>query len=351
MATDNLEDLKRTALRKQYDLAFPAERAVSQRLHNADMVAGIRSGIAAVRPDASAVATVTSVTDENAVRTIAREVATDLDADMMGVVRDLIADAAKNAGARTLQVTRDGLTIGKVDGQCHYLLPKVASALAAGCHVFLVGPAGSGKTTLARQAAGAVGLRFLGPSIGPDTRSSRLVGFRSPTTGAHIEGIMRDMAVNGGTVLLDEADTAHPSVLPEMNALLANGHYVWGDGAETAISPDFRVIIGANTYGRGADAVYVGRSPIDGATLDRFVFVSVDYDPALERTLAGLAPDRDATARTYTPRTLTESDRETWVRRVFALRASANEPPAHSLSGRRREERSPAYPVAGAVSA
>lgn len=340
----DLLPLKRPDLRARYDAAFPTERAVSQRLTNGAMRDALVSGIPAPRPDAQTVTVEASATDTAAdlaaliariaagsvdaaaVERIARTVAADLDETLRYDVVEAAAAAAREAaaaaGPRGIEVTRDGITIGKVDGATHAALPKVIAALSAGCHVFLVGPAGSGKTTLARQAAAALGLPFLGPSIGPDTRSARLVGYRSPTTGDVVRGILHDYATGGGCVLLDEMDTAHPSVLPELNALLANGHYVFGDGAEYAIHPDFRVIAGANTYGRGADAQYVGRSPIDAASIDRFAYVTVDYDRALEARLVGATPPTTTTttARTYTPRALTQADRDQWTARVFAIR-------------------------------
>jgi hypothetical protein len=46
------------------------------------------------------------------------------------------------------------------------------------------------------------------------------------------------------------------------------------------------VCAAANTYGTGADALYVGRNQLDAATLDRFYVVEMDYDRKLEAKLA-----------------------------------------------------------------
>ena len=51
--------------------------------------------------------------------------------------------------------------------------------------------------------------------------------------------------------------------------------------------PDFVVIASANTFGHGASAQYVGRNPMDMATLDRFCNVTMGYDESLERAIAG----------------------------------------------------------------
>lgn len=318
---------KRTALRALYDATFPSERAWSQHATNAAIRTALTTGTPAPRPEGAAIGTGDAIVDALAAALAGRVGAT-LDEQR---VREIAQDEATRAFAQAatpaplVVTTGDGVDLGRVEGQYHYLVPKVASALAAGCHVFLVGAAGGGKTTLARHAAAAVGYtgtRFISPSIGPDTRAGRLVGYRSPTTGDYLRGLLHDHATVGGCVMFDEADTSHPSVMPELNALLANGHYVFGDGQEYGIHPDFRVIVGANTVGHGANATYPARQPIDGATLDRFVFVTVDYDPNIERIMLGLAP-KATPARTYTARTLTVAERESWYARVHALRTSA----------------------------
>jgi cobaltochelatase CobS len=41
------------------------------------------------------------------------------------------------------------------------------------------------------------------------------------------------------------------------------------------------IVATANTFGTGADRVYVGSLQIDGATLDRFAFLEWPYDEGL----------------------------------------------------------------------
>ena len=48
---------------------------------------------------------------------------------------------------------------------------------------------------------------------------------------------------------------------------------------------DFRIVAAANTWGKGSDMQYVGRNALDGATLDRFDNIYMDYDRKLERNL------------------------------------------------------------------
>ena len=50
--------------------------------------------------------------------------------------------------------------------------------------------------------------------------------------------------------------------------------------------PDFRVIAAGNTIGHGADFEYVGRNQLDGASLDRFAVVRIDYSKTIEDSVA-----------------------------------------------------------------
>lgn len=170
----------------------------------------------------------------------------------------------------------------------HVVVDELATWLGEAVHVFLVGPAGSGKTTAARAAAADLGLPYYEKAMGPQTSEWNLVGFVNPTTGGYIPGCLREPFENGGVLLLDEMDAANPGVMVTLNSALANGHYTFPDGAEVERHPDFRVIAAGNTYGGGADRVYVGRNQLDGASLDRFANVPMDYDEDAEFHWAGL---------------------------------------------------------------
>ena len=100
---------------------------------------------------------------------------------------------------------------------------------------------------------------------------------------------VREAYENGGLLLLDEFDCAHAGVVTILNSLLANGHCSFPDGIVNK-NPNFICICACNTYGRGANVDYVGRNRLDGATLDRFIVIDVDYDAKLEKKLC----DNDA---------------------------------------------------------
>jgi len=167
----------------------------------------------------------------------------------------------------------------------HKLLERVLRYCNARLWPYLVGPAGSGKTTLAQQVAVALGLPYYEASK-IDSKFD-LFGF-TDASGTCVRTPFREAYEHGGCFLLDEADASNPNAFTALNSAIANGGASFPDGYVQR-HPDFVLLAAANTYGMGRDRVYVGRNPQDAATLDRFAFMPVEYDEQLERTLASNA--------------------------------------------------------------
>ena len=182
-------------------------------------------------------------------------------------------------------VSANGAVINQAEGRPHYKIDRVLKSLARRKHVWLAGPAGSGKTTVASMAAKMLGLSYTEISIGPATSQWDMYGFKN-VVGDYVPGDMRDAYENGGVLMLDEIDNANPSVLVAINSALSNGYANFPNG-RVKKHEDFVCIAGANTFGRGADAMYCGRYQIDAATLDRFKFLAFDYDEEAELDWAG----------------------------------------------------------------
>ncbi len=171
--------------------------------------------------------------------------------------------------------------------QAHKQTAKLIKRLSLGLNVMLTGPAGSGKTHAAEQAAAALGLAFYAMSVGPQTSKTDLLGYVD-AHGKYITTAFREAFEHGGLFLLDEMDAGNAGVLTILNSATSNGHCSFPDSPQGIRKhADFRCIAAANTFGNGADRQYVGRNQLDGATLDRFVKMAWEYDRALERELSG----------------------------------------------------------------
>jgi len=197
--------------------------------------------------------------------------------DLLKQVTDKISAASFPVSVKVESPSGETKTI---EG-CHKVLPTVVKVVGiARKHCLMVGPAGTGKSTIAEQVAESLGLRYFSISLSPQTPASSLLGYMQ-AAGEYVRSLYREAYEFGGVFHFDEFDNAHPSVLAVINASLANGHMAFPDGM-VARHPEFRVCASANTYGRGPDRQYVGRQAIDAATLDRFAVVTVDIDEALE---------------------------------------------------------------------
>jgi hypothetical protein len=172
-----------------------------------------------------------------------------------------------------------------VGSKYHQIFDALRMAVAAKVNVFLVGPAGSGKTTVAKQVAHSLGLRF--HFNGAIHSEYKLTGFRDAQGRVH-RTAFRNAFECGGVYLFDEIDASQPAALLAFNAALANGMFDFPDRNVQA-HPNFRCIAAANTWGKGATMDYVGRNALDAATMDRFAMLEMRYDASLERRMAHLA--------------------------------------------------------------
>jgi energy-coupling factor transporter ATP-binding protein EcfA2 len=212
-------------------------------------------------------------------------------------VRAIVADeVARLAPRRVIIEAPQAVELAPGD-HLHPMFGKVLRLVRAGLNVMLVGPAGSGKTTLAAQVAKAMQLPFSTNSCSAGMSESQLSGWLLPT-GDHgrFEYVPSPFVTayeNGGLHLFDEMDAADSNTLVFLNSAFANGHMSIAQRftAPTVTKHSQTVLVAAcNTFGTGADAQYVGRNAIDAATLDRFYVIQCGYIDSLERAIAGLEP-------------------------------------------------------------
>ena len=170
---------------------------------------------------------------------------------------------------------------GELDEVTHEEFETVLSFVMANEPVMLVGPAGTGKNVICKQVAKILGLDFYFSNA--VTQEYKLTGFID-ANGTYQETEFYKAFKNGGVFMLDEIDASIPEVLVILNAAIANRYFDFPNGKIEA-HKDFRVVAAGNTYGHGASYQYVGRNQLDGASLDRFAQVVIDYSPRIEEAL------------------------------------------------------------------
>lgn len=184
---------------------------------------------------------------------------------------------------RKITTVIDGVPT-KLEGIQHEKFETVLKFVANDEPVFLTGPAGSGKNHICKQVAQALGLKFYFSNA--VTQEYKLTGFTDANGGYQPTQFYKAFT-EGGLFMLDEMDASIPEVLVILNAAIANRYFDFpAPIGYVEANPNFRVIAAGNTTGHGADYEYVGRNQLDGASLDRFAIVRIDYSEAIENSVA-----------------------------------------------------------------
>lgn len=165
----------------------------------------------------------------------------------------------------------------------HKIFEECLEYLGIGEHIYVVGPAGTGKTHTGKQIAEALNLDFL--PMPQALTKYELSGYLDGS-GTYRGTIFRQAIEHGGLLVMDEIDINGASAVAFANSVMANGYCAFPDKMVIA-HPNLKIMACANTYGFGATQKYIGRNPLDAASLDRFRYINCDYDEQLERNLFG----------------------------------------------------------------
>lgn len=199
-------------------------------------------------------------------------------------VQTMVDEAVARICTHSVTVQRHGMPDVKVE-QAHHLFAKVLYIVSKGRHAYLYGPPGSGKSHMALAAAEALGRPHGYLSGDPRLPDSRLIGIAGFGDHPATRTPFRECYEHGGVFVLDEMDNLSGSLLVILNGALENGEMAFPDGVVKR-HQDFVLIGTGNTSGRGASKQFPDRRPFDGAFAERFAYVAVGYDPALERNIA-----------------------------------------------------------------
>lgn len=158
---------------------------------------------------------------------------------------------------------------------------KLKKLIEAGMNnIWMVGPAGCGKSTIARNIAKELDIPYLCISCGIGTSATEFTGYKYPTREATK---FAEFYAKKSLILIDEMTALDPSVAQVINAALAN------DEIETTTGTVLRhseciIVATSNTFGNGADRQYVANNQLDVSTIDRFTgaIIEVDYSKKYE---------------------------------------------------------------------
>lgn len=195
-------------------------------------------------------------------------------------------DEAKNAGTGSvINVVVDGKkTTTKTEQVLDPNFENILNLIAAHENVYLYGPAGSGKNTIAEQIADALGVDFYYQNT--MVTKFDLSGYKN-AQGEYESTPFFEAATKGGLIMFDELDNSTAEAIIAVNAALANGYYTFPGIGKVKLHPDFYCIAAGNTNGQGATEEYCGRYQMDESSRDRFAFVEIDYNAKVEESICG----------------------------------------------------------------
>lgn len=205
--------------------------------------------------------------------------------DVRRIVREEMplrhSEGGKKAKPTVIEIRKPDCDPVQIEGLVHSEFSHVLK-MSPVENVMLVGGAGSGKTTIARQVAKALGLPFY--FTGAVQHEAKLLGFINPH-GKYVETAFYRAWTQGGVFLMDEMDASDPQALLAINASLDCNLCDFPCGVVEK-HKDFHFIGASNTFGKGATMDYIGRNVQDEAGRSRWYYIGIDYDEAMEEAIA-----------------------------------------------------------------
>lgn len=158
---------------------------------------------------------------------------------------------------------------------------KLAKVIDSGIkNIWMVGPAGCGKSTMARSVAKSLNLPYLCISCGIGTSATEFIGYKYPSRESTK---FAEYYAKPSVILIDEMTALDPCVAQILNAALANDEIETTTGLVHR-NPNCIIIATSNTFGLGADRQYVANNQLDASTIDRFIggIIEIDYSTSYE---------------------------------------------------------------------
>lgn len=187
-------------------------------------------------------------------------------------------------GTVTTIVVKQASGITKtLKGVFHKSFEVFCNLVSADKPLYFYGPAGCGKSYMAKQIADALGLDYYETSQAMFAHDLKGYG---DANGKYVATPFYKAFKYGGVFFLDEVDASAPEALVVLNNSIANKRFDFPVEGMVTAHPNFRVIAAGNTRMTGATMAYTARQCQDTSFKNRFFFELVGYDERIELSIA-----------------------------------------------------------------
>ena len=189
-----------------------------------------------------------------------------------------------------INITVNGETRqAQIKGIVNPKFARIMKYLVNGDNVYMYGPAGTGKNVTAKQCAEALDM----PIFYMNTIYTKydLCGYMDAQGNYVPTTFYNFMKARKGLFFFDEYDNSQSAATVCFNDLLEDKKYTFPNGETLYLDENHKIIAAGNTNGQGATEEYNDRYQMDESNRSRFMFVSVTYDPAVEKSIVGESTD------------------------------------------------------------